>query len=126
MRILLDMNVSWRFVAVLNQAGFEATHWRDIGDPAAPDHEVFGYARENRMILITHDMDFGYIQRINQNLQPKLSVLLLRNTGGGISPDLHAIKLIAKLQELSSGLILGESYSIDLAKSKTRLKLVQI
>jgi predicted nuclease of predicted toxin-antitoxin system len=35
MKILLDMNLSPRWVRFLEQEGFEAAHWSTVGDPRA-------------------------------------------------------------------------------------------
>lgn len=125
MRLLLDMNISWRFVSILNNAGFEAFHCRDIDLGKSSDDEVFDYARDNGMVLITNDFDFGYLQRIRTNYHPKFGILLLTNNGGGISPDKHHIKLIAKLKKLENELINGNLLKVDLANAKPRLQLIK-
>lgn len=40
MKILIDMNLSPAWVDVLNQAGHEAIHWSNVGDPRAPDAQI--------------------------------------------------------------------------------------
>jgi predicted nuclease of predicted toxin-antitoxin system len=45
MKLLIDMNLSPDWVPVLHKAGFETTHWSDIGDPCAPDNEILKWAR---------------------------------------------------------------------------------
>jgi hypothetical protein len=40
MEILVDMNLSPRWVDVLNDAGHEARHWTEIGNPRAPDSDL--------------------------------------------------------------------------------------
>ena len=59
MRILIDMNFSPCWVEVLRQAGWEAEHWVDVGDPRAPDRSIMEWARESGYIVFTHDLDFG-------------------------------------------------------------------
>jgi predicted nuclease of predicted toxin-antitoxin system len=40
MKILVDMNLSPRWVELLAGAGLDATHWSTIGEPHAPDSEI--------------------------------------------------------------------------------------
>ncbi len=61
MRLLLDMNLSMRWVTLLREQGFEAVHWAEIGDERAPDHEIMQWAREHGHIVSTHDLDFGLL-----------------------------------------------------------------
>lgn len=61
MKILIDMNLSPRWVAFLTQAGWEAVHWSTVGDPRATDQSLMAYAREQGYVLFTHDLDFGIL-----------------------------------------------------------------
>ena len=45
MRLLVDMNLSPEWVAVLNRAGWEAIHWSTVGNPRAEDEEIMAWAR---------------------------------------------------------------------------------
>jgi predicted nuclease of predicted toxin-antitoxin system len=40
MRILVDMNLTPRWVPYLNNAGHSAIHWSSIGRISAPDREI--------------------------------------------------------------------------------------
>ena len=40
MRLLVDMNLSPRWVGVLTDAGMEGAHWAAIGASNAPDAEI--------------------------------------------------------------------------------------
>lgn len=59
LRLLVDMNLSPSWVEVLNDAGFEATHWSLVGAPNAPDRELFSWSSEHGYVVFTHDLDFG-------------------------------------------------------------------
>jgi len=39
--LLIDMNLSPRWIAFFQQEGFGAHHWSDIGDGDAPDEQIF-------------------------------------------------------------------------------------
>lgn len=61
MRLLLDMNLSPKWVMFLEQYGFEAAHWSEVGTASAPDSEIMAYAKSNAFIVLTNDLDFGSI-----------------------------------------------------------------
>lgn len=45
MKILLDMNLSPRWVTVLSEAGTTSDHWSALGSANAPDTTIMDYAR---------------------------------------------------------------------------------
>ena len=57
MKILLDMNLSPEWIPELLESGCETVHWSNIGDPKAPDHEIMEWAKSNKYIVFTHDLD---------------------------------------------------------------------
>lgn len=59
MKLLVDMNLSPSWVSALETDGFEAVHWSKIGQPDAPDSQLFAWARQHEYIIFTHDLDFG-------------------------------------------------------------------
>ena len=61
MRLLVDMNLTPRWVQELEGAGHEALHWSEAGDPAAPDAEICAFARERGYVILTNDLDFPQI-----------------------------------------------------------------
>ncbi len=61
MRLLVDMNLSPRWVDFLRAAGHEATHWSEIGDARATDAHIMAVAADQRAIVLTNDLDFGTI-----------------------------------------------------------------
>lgn len=61
MKLLVDMNLSPRWVGLLTGAGFEALHWSAVGAMNAPDTEIMAYARANDYVVLTHDLDFSAI-----------------------------------------------------------------
>jgi predicted nuclease of predicted toxin-antitoxin system len=47
MKLLVDMNLSPRWVKLLLDAGIEASHWSNLGRANAPDAEIMAFARAN-------------------------------------------------------------------------------
>ena len=72
MMILIDMNLSPDWVAVLAKYSIEAVHWSTIGDPRAHDSVLMEWARENEHILFTYDLDFGAALALTQTESPSV------------------------------------------------------
>jgi predicted nuclease of predicted toxin-antitoxin system len=53
MKVLIDMNLSPRWVEVFMAAGFAAVHWSAIGDPRATDRAILQWAQSNEHIVFT-------------------------------------------------------------------------
>jgi len=54
MKLVIDMNLSPKWVSVLKEAGLEAAHWSSIGRPDAPDYEILTYAKSNGYVVFTN------------------------------------------------------------------------
>ena len=83
MKLLLDMNLSPRWVTVLADAGLEATHWSDVGRVSAPDIEIAAFAVSEGMIVMTNDLDFGALLSMSRERSP--SVVQVR--AADLSPE---------------------------------------
>lgn len=122
MTLLLDMNLSPRWVAALEAANIAAIHWSQIGAPAASDREIMDYAREHGHIVLTHDLDthdldFSAILAVTGGRKP--SVIQLR--ASDIRPEVMATQVIAALHQLSTELEAGALITLTSAKSRLRL-----
>ena len=61
MRILVDMNLTSRWVEFLAVAHYETVHWSTLGRADTPDHDIFAYARDHDYVILTNDLDFPQI-----------------------------------------------------------------
>lgn len=61
MQFLINMNLSPKWVGVLEKSGFGAAHWSQLGAPNASDPEIMAYAKTNGFVVLTNDLDFGSI-----------------------------------------------------------------
>jgi predicted nuclease of predicted toxin-antitoxin system len=61
MKLLVDMNLSSRWVDRLASDGILAVHWAAVGKHDAPDAEIMAFAIPNDFIVLTHDLDFSAI-----------------------------------------------------------------
>ena len=59
MKLLLDENLSPRLVAPIGEQYPGSTHVEDCGLLAAPDEQVWRFAQENGLTIVTKDSDFS-------------------------------------------------------------------
>ena len=81
MKILLGMNLSPQWVRVINQSGWDAVHWSEVGDIHATDANVMAWARENGYVIITHDLDFGMLLALTQAVSPSVVQVRAQDIG---------------------------------------------
>jgi predicted nuclease of predicted toxin-antitoxin system len=117
MRILIDMNLSPDWVAVLTQAGHEAIHWSTVGDARAPDTEILQVARDQGRVLFTHDLDFATLLASTRDRGP--SVLQIRTHD--VLPESVGATIIAVLGEHAAVLLQGALVSVDEASARVRV-----
>jgi predicted nuclease of predicted toxin-antitoxin system len=120
MKLLIDMNLSPRWVDFFAVAHVEAIHWSVTGDADAADSEIMAYAAKGGFVVFTHDLDFGAILAATHAGKP--SVVQIR--GGDVIPDTAAAPVISALQKLSSDIEKGALVTID--SRKTRLRLLPL
>jgi predicted nuclease of predicted toxin-antitoxin system len=59
LRLLVELNLSPEWLLTLREAGHQASHWSEVGDPRALDSERMAWAIEHECAVLTHDLDFG-------------------------------------------------------------------
>lgn len=117
MQILVDMNLSPQWCAVLENAGFPAHHWSDLGEKDAPDMEIFQYAHNNNYIVFTHDLDFGDILAATGAVSP--SVIQIRTDDP--TPDAMQTTMLTALNQFQSELGKGALMVVDPEKVRVRI-----
>jgi predicted nuclease of predicted toxin-antitoxin system len=70
------MGISLRTVAWLRQQEHDAVHLREEGLQRLPDEDILAKARAEERILLTMDLDFGYLLAVSGEQLP--SVILFR------------------------------------------------
>ena len=73
MKILIDMNLTPRWVEYLRIAGHEVVHWSLIGRISAPDQEICDFARLHEFVLLTNDLDFPRILAHTRENKPSVA-----------------------------------------------------
>lgn len=117
MKILIDMNLTPDWTAVLEAEDIEAVHWSSVGKRDAPDEEIMEYARENGYAVFTHDLDFGTMLALTQATSPSIlqvraQDILPKSIGNIVITILHKYK-----DELEQGALIV----FDKAKERVRL-----
>ncbi len=117
MKLLIDMNLSPRWVSILAEAGFEVIHWSSLGRSNAPDTEIMNFARANGYVVLPHDLDFGAILAATHGEKP--SVVQIRSED--ISPDVTGTSVIAALRQMTTELEEGALLSFDPNRPRLRV-----
>lgn len=120
MKLLIDMNLSPKWVEFLVSAGFEAIHWSTVGAMNASDSEIMCHARSGNYVVLTSDLDFGAILAVTHGSKP--SVVQLR--ASNLSHEhigKHVVDALGQLaRELESGAL------VTLDSERTRLRILPL
>lgn len=117
MKLLIDMNLSPRWVAYLSASRIDAVHWSSIGPNDAPDPLIMAYARENQLVVLTHDLDFGAILAATQGQKP--SVIQIR--ADNLSPEITGPHVVAAIRQLGTELEQGALVTLDPMRTRVRV-----
>ena len=120
MKLLVDVNLSHRWVSYLRDQSIEATHWSSLGANNALDIEIMRYALEHGYVVLTRDLDFGHLLASTRAGKP--SVVQIR--AGRSGPDAIGIYVVATLKDRSDELSDGALITID--TMRTRLHVLPI
>jgi predicted nuclease of predicted toxin-antitoxin system len=111
----MSLSPTWR--ETLEQHGFEAKHWAEIGDPRAPDKDILKWAREHGFIVFTHDLDFGHLLALTHAAGP--SVIQVRTDD--VLPAAIGPVVLRALRQHEALLRSGALVVIEPADSRVRI-----
>jgi predicted nuclease of predicted toxin-antitoxin system len=117
MKLLVDMNLSPRWIALLRDAGWQAVHWSTVGRGNEPDVEIMAYAAEQGCVVLTHDMDFGAILAATHGEKP--SVIQLRMED--VTPQMAGSRVLAALRHMEQELESGALLTVDRRQVRVRM-----
>ena len=83
MKFLANLCISPKTVKYLRKLGFEVYRVNEVGLERAKDREIMDYAAERNMILITMDLDVGYLLAFSRRNRPSVILFRLRNPSVG-------------------------------------------
>lgn len=116
-KVLVDMNLSPRWVDFLVGNGLEAVHWSTVGSCTATDRQIMAWAKANGSVVLTHDLDFGAILAATEGDRP--SVVQLR--AEDLNPNRIGRQVVAALHKLRIELGQGALVTVDAARMRLRL-----
>jgi len=117
MKFLIDMNLSPLWEDKLNDAGWETIHWSRVGKPQASDTEIMTWAKMNKHVVFTHDLDFGAILAATKTKCP--SVIQIRTQD--VNPFHVSETVIYTIKKYFKHLESGALITIDENKSRVRI-----
>ncbi len=102
-----DMGISQRTIAWLQEQGHHALHVRDMGLQRASDADILKLARDEGCILLTLDLDFGYLMAVSGAVLPSVVIFRLGNETSEFITSRLADVLDCCLDDLQEGAIIA-------------------
>ncbi len=103
------MAISARTVQSLRDQGHDAVHLREEGLQRAVDEAILAKAREEGRILLTLDLDFGYLLAISGEQLPSVVLFRLGNESAEVVNKRLADVLDQCVDDLQAGAIITVS-----------------
>lgn len=117
MKLVLDMNLSPRWIEILVEQGWETVHWSSVGDARDSDRSIMAWARDNGHVVVTHDLDFGALLAASSAEKPSVIQVRIRD----VMPQSMAPILIDALRRFEKELDEGALVVIDPAHARVRI-----
>jgi predicted nuclease of predicted toxin-antitoxin system len=117
MKLLVDMNLSPRWVELLSKAGFDTAHWSKLGPSNASDAQIMTFARLHGYVVLTHDLDFGAILAATQGTKPSVVQIRSENVG----PQVIGQRVIDALLQMTTELERGALLTVDPSRARLRV-----
>ena len=121
MKLVVDMNLSPRWIACLKAAGHDAVHWSEVGAATAPDEAIMAWAIAADAVVLTHDLDFSAILAFTNHSKP--SVVQIR--AEDLNPDHIGAHVVAAIHQTQTELRAGAIVSVDPVRARLRLLPLQ-
>lgn len=117
MKLLVDMNLSPRWIPFLREAGWEAAHWSTVGNADASDSEIMAFAATNDYVVLTNDLDFAAILASSHDKKP--SVVQIR--AEDLAPNAIGAQIVAGLRRMHEELQAGALLTIEADRTRLRV-----
>jgi predicted nuclease of predicted toxin-antitoxin system len=117
MKLLLDACLPLDWLEFLRQHGYDCQAWVQIGPPNAPDSDVMRYAREQGLVVLTHDLDFSRLLAFSRATHP--SVIQFR--APDIRPAAFGPQLLQALRLHEPLLRQGALITVEPDRSRSRI-----
>ena len=105
MKLLVDNQLPLALARFLDASGFDCTHVADHGLDTASDREIWDYARQNSLAIVTKDDDFRILASQQRSIPPQVVWVRL----GNCRKDALLKAFASILPALASSLACGEA-----------------
>ena len=116
-KILIDVNLSPRWVDCPCSPRSRGIHWSTIGKLDAEDVTILEWASDQGAVLLSCDLDFGAILAATHALGP--SVIQIR--GNDVLPEAIAERVSLAISRLEQELRQGALVSLDIDQARVRV-----
>jgi predicted nuclease of predicted toxin-antitoxin system len=116
-KILIDVNLTPVWVEFFAAHQIESVHWSTLGDSRALDPEIMEFARENALIVFTHDLDFGSILAVTHARGPSVIQARVEDP----VPAVIGRAVVAAIRENATYLLRGALMTLDPDKLRIRI-----
>jgi predicted nuclease of predicted toxin-antitoxin system len=116
-KLLIDENLAPRIASLLNDAGHDAVHVRDLEAAGAPDTRIIDLALADGRTIVSADTDFGALLASTEATRP--SVILVREVVGRLPTDLVGL-LVACIEQLEGQLAAGAMIALTGTGARVR------
>lgn len=117
MKLLVDMNLTPRWIRWLETQGYAAEHWSFVGAHDAPDAQIMDHALRSGAVVLTNDLDFGTLLAASGTSGP--SVVLIR--ADVLAPERIGRALVECLTRFEAEILSGAIVVLDDRRHKIRL-----
>jgi predicted nuclease of predicted toxin-antitoxin system len=107
MKFLADMGISPRTVAKLRKGGYDAVHLIEEGLEKLEDREILTKARNEGRIVLTVDLDFGYLLAVSGAILPSVILFRLGNESREVIEQYLDDVLLQFREQLMTGAIIS-------------------
>lgn len=109
LKFIADMDISPLTVSQLKKYGWKILRVNEIMDARSSDTDILDYARNQNIVVITHDLDFSELLAVYGYEKPSVISLRLFD----MSPDSVTHRIIEIVSQLEKELKQGIVVSVD-------------
>jgi predicted nuclease of predicted toxin-antitoxin system len=112
MKLLLDMNLTPRWVQFLEAAKFSVQHWSELGRPDASDKDIMEHAAKNGLssLLMIYSLQYKKCKTKRIQLRAK-----------DITPEAVGRVIVAALRQFEKELEGGALLTVDANRTRVRI-----
>ncbi len=125
MKFLLDMGLGRSTAVFLRARGYDAVHLREQGLQRLSDERIIEKARQEKRIILTHDLDFGRLMALSRKNLPSVITFRLDNMKPIYVNHYLAQTLTRFAAELETGALISVNEQAIRLRSLPILKIVK-